>query len=119
LIPASIFFPVLFGAVHFRTHLKDCGVVNETVLSLCSSGKNVGFGRWWREAVGPAIAERLSAEGANVFITSRRRDDAEKAVKGIGSGAVGITADASSPEDMVVAVETVRNAYGRIQAVVC
>ncbi|WP_117193308.1 SDR family NAD(P)-dependent oxidoreductase [Rhizobium terrae] len=70
------------------------------------------------KGIGLAIAERLSAEGANVFITSRRGEDAEKAAKGIGNGAVGITADASSPEDMVEAVEKVRKACGRIDALV-
>jgi NAD(P)-dependent dehydrogenase (short-subunit alcohol dehydrogenase family) len=58
-----------------------------------------------------ATAERLSAEGAKVFITSRRKEDAEKAAKSIGNGAVGIAADASSPEDMVIAVEKVREAH--------
>jgi NAD(P)-dependent dehydrogenase (short-subunit alcohol dehydrogenase family) len=70
------------------------------------------------KGIGLAIAERLSAEGAKVFITSRRGDDAEKAAEHIGNGAVGITADASSPEDMVEAVETVRQAHGRIDALV-
>ncbi|NTA19045.1 SDR family NAD(P)-dependent oxidoreductase [Agrobacterium tumefaciens] len=70
------------------------------------------------KGIGLAIAERLSAEGANVFITSRRGEDAEQAAKGIGNGAVGITADASSPEDMVVAVGKVREGYGRIDALV-
>lgn len=40
------------------------------------------------------------------------------AAKGIGNGAVGITADASSPEDMVFAVEKVNKAYGRVDALV-
>ena len=70
------------------------------------------------KGIGLAIAERLSAEGATVFITSRRGEDAEKAAEGIGNGAVAITADASSPEDMIAAVETVRKAYGRIDALV-
>jgi NAD(P)-dependent dehydrogenase (short-subunit alcohol dehydrogenase family) len=70
------------------------------------------------KGIGLAIAERLSAEGANVFITSRRGEDAEKAAKDIGNGAVGITANASSPEDMITAVETVRKAYGRIDSLV-
>ncbi len=70
------------------------------------------------KGIGLAIAERLSAEGANVFITSRRIEDAEKAANGIGNGAVGIAADASSPEDMVVAIETVRKAYGRVDSLV-
>jgi len=70
------------------------------------------------KGIGLAIAERLSAEGANVFITSRRGEDADKAAEGIGHGTVGITADASSPEDMVAVVEQVRKAYGRIDALV-
>jgi len=70
------------------------------------------------KGIGLAIAARLSAEGANVFITSRRGEDADKAAKGIGNGAVGIPADASSPEDMIHVVEKVRKAYGRIDALV-
>ena len=70
------------------------------------------------KGIGLATAQRLAAEGAKVFITSRRREDAEKAAEGIGNGAVGIAADASSPEDMVVAVEKVREAHGRIDALV-
>ncbi|MGN8119787.1 SDR family NAD(P)-dependent oxidoreductase [Labrys sp. 22185] len=68
--------------------------------------------------IGLAIAERLSAEGAKVFITSRRSEDAEKAAEGIGHDAVGIATDASVPEDMVEAVEKVRQACGRIDALV-
>jgi NAD(P)-dependent dehydrogenase (short-subunit alcohol dehydrogenase family) len=70
------------------------------------------------KGIGLAIAARLSAEGANVFITSRRGEDADKAAKGIGNGAVGIPTDASSPEDMIHVVEKVRKAYGRIDALV-
>ena len=70
------------------------------------------------KGIGLAIAERLSAEGANVFVNSRRGEEADKAAEGIGHGAVGITADASSPEDMLAVVEQVRKAYGRIDALV-
>jgi NAD(P)-dependent dehydrogenase (short-subunit alcohol dehydrogenase family) len=70
------------------------------------------------KGIGLATAQRLAAEGAKVFITSRTKEDAEKAAEGIGNGAVGIAADASSPEDMVVAVEKVREAHGRIDALV-
>lgn len=57
------------------------------------------------KGIGLAIAERLSAEGAMVFITSRRSEDAEKVATAIGHGAVGIVADAALPEDMREAVE--------------
>jgi NAD(P)-dependent dehydrogenase (short-subunit alcohol dehydrogenase family) len=64
------------------------------------------------------MAVICGADGATVFITRRRGEDAEKAAKGIGNGVVGITADASSPEDMVFAVEKVNKAYGRVDALV-
>ena len=70
------------------------------------------------KGIGLAIAKRLSAEGAKVFVTSRRSEDAEKAARGIGPDAVGIAADASAPEDLLEAVESVRKAYGRIDALV-
>ncbi|MBP1852884.1 SDR family NAD(P)-dependent oxidoreductase [Rhizobium halophytocola] len=44
------------------------------------------------KGIGLAIAKRLSAGGAHVFLTSRGGEDAEKASKGIGNGAVGIVA---------------------------
>ncbi|MEJ8309859.1 glucose 1-dehydrogenase [Agrobacterium larrymoorei] len=70
------------------------------------------------KGIGLAIAERLAGEGAKVFLTSRKGDEAEKAALNIGNGAVGIAADASSPEDMLAAVETVRQAHGHIDALV-
>ncbi|MDQ1196772.1 SDR family oxidoreductase [Agrobacterium sp. SORGH_AS 787] len=70
------------------------------------------------KGIGLAIAERLAAEGATVFLTSRKGEEAAKAAQGIGHGAVGIAADASSPDDMLAAVETVRKAHGRIDALV-
>lgn len=70
------------------------------------------------KGIGLAIAERLSAEGAKVFLTSRRGEDAKKAAREIGNDAVGIAADAAVPEDMMEAVEKVRKACGRIDALV-
>ncbi|MFP5076219.1 SDR family NAD(P)-dependent oxidoreductase [Rhizobium sp. YIM 134829] len=70
------------------------------------------------KGIGLAIAERLSAEGAKVFVTSRRGDDAEAAANRIGHGAVGIVADAGLPEDLAKAVETVRQHSGWIDALV-
>ncbi len=70
------------------------------------------------KGIGLAISERLSAEGARVFLTSRRGEDAEKAAKDIGNDAVGIAADAAVPEDLLEAVEKVRKTCGRIDALV-
>jgi NAD(P)-dependent dehydrogenase (short-subunit alcohol dehydrogenase family) len=70
------------------------------------------------KGIGLAIAERLSAEGAKVFITSRSGEDAERAARDIGNDAIGVAADAALPEDMVEAVEKVRKACGRIDVLV-
>lgn len=70
------------------------------------------------KGIGLSIAERLAGEGARVFLTSRKDEEAEKAAQSIGNGAVGIAADASSSEDMLAAVETVRKAHGHIDALV-
>lgn len=70
------------------------------------------------KGIGLAIARRLSEEGARVFLTSRREEDAENAAARIGNGTTGLRADAGSPEDMVAAVDAVRKAYGRIDGLV-
>lgn len=70
------------------------------------------------KGIGFAIADRLAAEGAAVFLTGRRADEVEKAAESIGRGAQGIVADASAPEDLGEAVATVRQASGRIDALV-
>jgi NAD(P)-dependent dehydrogenase (short-subunit alcohol dehydrogenase family) len=68
--------------------------------------------------IGLAIATRLAAEGAVVFITGRRADEVEMAAGKIGRGALGLVADASVAGDVAVVVEAVRNAHGRIDALV-
>lgn len=68
--------------------------------------------------IGLAIAERLAAEGATLFLTGRGKDDVEAAAARIGSGARGLAADASSPADLQEVVETISAAHGRIDALV-
>ena len=70
------------------------------------------------KGIGFAIADRLAAEGAVVFLTGRRADEVEKAAGSIGRGARGLVADASVPEDLGRVVATVRDAHGRIDALV-
>ncbi|MGQ8631678.1 SDR family NAD(P)-dependent oxidoreductase [Agrobacterium sp. DKPNP3] len=70
------------------------------------------------KGIGLAIARLLSEEGARVFLTSRRGEDADNAAARIGNGTIGLRADAGSPEDMVAAVDAVRRAYGRIDGLV-
>jgi NAD(P)-dependent dehydrogenase (short-subunit alcohol dehydrogenase family) len=70
------------------------------------------------KGIGLAIAERLAAEGAAVFLTGRRADEVERAAERIGRGARGIVADASVPQDVSEAVATIRDVHGRIDALV-
>jgi NAD(P)-dependent dehydrogenase (short-subunit alcohol dehydrogenase family) len=50
--------------------------------------------------IGLATAKRFVAEGAQVFITGRRRDELDKAVAEIGSNATGVVGDVSRLEDL-------------------
>lgn len=68
------------------------------------------------KGIGLAIAQRLAAEGASVFLTGRDAAEVEAAAATIGQGAQGLVADASSLEDLRRAVDAVRAAHGRIDA---
>ncbi len=70
------------------------------------------------KGIGLAIAERLAAEGAQVFLTGRHAEEVEAAARKVGRGARGIVADAGVPGDVSAAIETVRDAHGRIDALV-
>ncbi len=68
--------------------------------------------------IGEAIAGRLAAEGALVFLTGRRVAEVESAANEIGRGTRGIVADASDAADLERAVATVVAERGRIDALV-
>lgn len=68
--------------------------------------------------IGLAIAERLAAEGATVFLTGRRAETVERAATTIGRGARGLVADASVAQDVAAAVAAVRDTHGHIDALV-
>lgn len=70
------------------------------------------------KGIGLAIAQRLSTEGALVFLTGRSADEVAQAADKIGKGARGLIADASLPEDMARVVATVKGAHDRIDALV-
>ncbi len=70
------------------------------------------------KGIGLAVAQRLADEGAAVFLTGRRAAEVEMAAANVGRGARGLVADASAPEDLLRAVETVREERGRIDALV-
>jgi NAD(P)-dependent dehydrogenase (short-subunit alcohol dehydrogenase family) len=68
--------------------------------------------------IGLATAERLAAEGATVFLTGRRAETVQMAAASIGRRARGLVADASVAQDVAAAVAAVRDAHGRIDALV-
>ena len=70
------------------------------------------------KGIGLAVAQRLAEEGAAVFLTGRRAAEVEAAATAVGRGARGLVADASLQEDLGRVVATVREAHGRIDALV-
>lgn len=70
------------------------------------------------KGIGLAIAKRLAADGARVYLTGRNAAEVEQAAKEVGPNAVGLVADASEAGDLAHVVETVRARDGRIDALV-
>ncbi|WP_206244981.1 SDR family NAD(P)-dependent oxidoreductase [Novosphingobium terrae] len=64
--------------------------------------------------IGLATAKLFAAEGAKVFITGRRPDVLERAVKEIGGETVGIQADSANLADLDRLFETVKAQAGRV-----
>jgi NAD(P)-dependent dehydrogenase (short-subunit alcohol dehydrogenase family) len=50
--------------------------------------------------IGLATAQRLAAEGAQVFVTGRRKAELDAAVEKIGAGAIGVQGDVSDLADL-------------------
>lgn len=70
------------------------------------------------KGIGLAVAERLSREGATVFLTGRRTEEVEAAARKLGRQARGLVADAGAPEDLSRAVAAVMEARGRLDLLV-
>ena len=50
--------------------------------------------------IGLAAAQTFASEGAQVFITGRRQNELDAAVKQIGKNAIGVQGDVSNLEDL-------------------
>ncbi len=68
--------------------------------------------------IGLAIARRFVAEGASVFITGRRQEALDEAVKAIGPQATAVRGDSANLADLDRLYETVRDKAGRLDVVV-
>jgi NAD(P)-dependent dehydrogenase (short-subunit alcohol dehydrogenase family) len=64
--------------------------------------------------IGLATAKRFVAEGAQVFITGRRKTELDAAVTEIGGGAIGVQGDVSNLTDLDRLYETVSRKSGRV-----
>ena len=64
--------------------------------------------------IGLATAQRFANEGARVFITGRRQDELDAAVKLIGKNAIGVQGDVSNLKDLDRLYATVGEEHARI-----
>jgi len=64
--------------------------------------------------IGLATAQRFVQEGAFVFISGRRQNELDKAVKNIGRNVMGIQGDVSNLADLDRLYATVKQQKGRI-----
>ena len=64
--------------------------------------------------IGLATAQRFVQEGAFVFITGRRQNELDKAVKQIGKNVIGVQGDVTNLEDLDRLYDTVKQQKGRI-----
>jgi len=68
--------------------------------------------------IGLATAKALSAEGASVFITGRRQDALDTAVKQIGGKVTGVRADMSNLADIDQVYDAVQQQHSQIDVIV-
>jgi NAD(P)-dependent dehydrogenase (short-subunit alcohol dehydrogenase family) len=69
------------------------------------------------EGIGFATAKLFAVEGARVYITGRRQDRLDEAVREIGYGAVGVQGDAANLADLDRLYERVQRDHGRLDVV--
>jgi NAD(P)-dependent dehydrogenase (short-subunit alcohol dehydrogenase family) len=70
------------------------------------------------EGIGLAVAKRLAAGGAAVFITGRRQAMLDKAVAEMGGDVVAVQADVSKPADLDRFYEMVRASQDKLNILV-
>ncbi len=68
--------------------------------------------------IGFAIAQRLAAEGARVFLTGRNAEAVEQAAARLGPAAQGLVVDAGAPEALARSLAQVADQAGPIDALV-
>jgi NAD(P)-dependent dehydrogenase (short-subunit alcohol dehydrogenase family) len=69
------------------------------------------------DGIGLATAKLFAVEGAYVFVTARRQDRLDEAVKEIGHGAVGVQGDVASLADLDRLYARIQRDHGRVDVV--
>ena len=69
------------------------------------------------DGIGLTTAMSFVAEGAHVYITGRRQQRLDEAVKEVGGGAVGIQGDVSNPDDLDRLYARIARDHGRVDVV--
>jgi len=69
------------------------------------------------DGIGLATAKLFAIEGAHVYITGRRQEILDEAVKEIGHGAVGVQGDVSNSDDMTLLYEQIQRDHQKVDVV--
>jgi NAD(P)-dependent dehydrogenase (short-subunit alcohol dehydrogenase family) len=69
--------------------------------------------------IGLAVAHRFVREGAQLFVTARRKDKLDAAVRELGGGARGVAGDISNLADLDRLYDIVRQEAGAIDVLLC
>lgn len=69
------------------------------------------------DGIGLATAKSFAAEGAHVYITGRRQERLDEALREIGHGAVGVQGDVSDASAVERLYARIRQDHGRVDVV--
>jgi NAD(P)-dependent dehydrogenase (short-subunit alcohol dehydrogenase family) len=69
------------------------------------------------DGIGLTTAKTFVAEGAYVYVTGRRRDRLDEALKEIGTGAIGVQGDVSNLADLDRLYAQIKRDHGRVDVV--
>ena len=69
------------------------------------------------DGIGLATAKLFAAEGAHVYVTGRRKERLDQALKEIGAGAVGVQGDVSDLADLDRLYAQITRDHGRVDVV--
>lgn len=69
------------------------------------------------DGIGLTTAVAFAAEGAHVYVTGRRRERLDEAIKEVGDGAIGVQGDVGNPADLDMLYARIARDHGRVDVV--